>query len=220
MKRTTLAWGLVATLAAGVGVIAQQGGQPPAPPQIANPSQTCNLTPAQIAEGRKVALAFFTSQGPDRIALADPTYKQHNPAFKKRAEEAGISDFQEFQNAFNPPNRAGGAGGGGGQGGGARQGGPGGGGPNAAQGTPPGPNNQFDVVTTECDITVAIHRNWRPDPATPGRWYEAYTFDAFRVRNGKLVEHWDTAVINPPAAGGQGGPGGGAPGGGAPARGN
>ena len=31
---------------------------------------------------------------------------------------------------------------------------------------------------------------------TPGRWYEAYTFDAFRVKNGKLVEHWDTAVIN------------------------
>ena len=38
---------------------------------------------------------------------------------------------------------------------------------------------------------------------TPGRWFEAYTFDMFRVKNGKLVEHWDTAVINP-AAGGSG----------------
>lgn len=25
------------------------------------------------------------------------------------------------------------------------------------------------------------------------------TFDVFRVRHGKLVEHWDGAVINPPA---------------------
>ena len=52
---------------------------------------------------------------------------------------------------------------------------------------------------TDCDLTIAIHKQWRPDPVTPGRFFEAFTFDAFRVKNGKLVEHWDTAVINPPA---------------------
>ena len=56
-----------------------------------------------------------------------------------------------------------------------------------------------------------IHKTWRPGSGRRrGRWFEAFTFDAFRVKNGKLVEHWDTAVINPPP------PAGGA----APARGD
>ena len=211
MKRTyvtLLGIGLAAVAAAAV-----HAQQPPAgPPQIANPTQNCTLTPAEIAANRKVALAFFTTQGDDRVALADPTYKQHNPAFMKRSEEANPkqTDFEEFKANFSSAALA------------ARRGGPGGGGAAGGAGranapTPPGPNNQFDIVLTECDITVAIHRNWRQDPVTPGRWYEAYTFDAFRVKNGKLVEHWDTAVINPPNPNAPAGaPGGGAP----PARGN
>ena len=61
-----------------------------------------------------------------------------------------------------------------------------------------------------------VHKTYRPDPVTPGRWFEAFTFDMFRVKNGKLVEHWDTAVINPPPPAGGAAPAGGAP----PARGN
>jgi predicted SnoaL-like aldol condensation-catalyzing enzyme len=200
IRKTSLV-AVAAAFAATVAAVAQQPAAPAPLPEIGNPTRPCNLTPAQIEEGRKVALMFF-QQGVDRLTLADPSYKQHNPAFKKRAEEAGISDFEEFKNAFAP--RAGGPGAGG------RQGGGGGGRGRANAPTPPGPNNALDIVLTECDITVAIHRNWRQDPVTPGRWFEAYTFDAFRVRNGKLVEHWDTAVINPPAA---------APAGGAPAAG-
>jgi predicted SnoaL-like aldol condensation-catalyzing enzyme len=30
-----------------------------------------------------------------------------------------------------------------------------------------------------------------------------FTFDTFRVRNGKLVEHWDDSSINPPRLGGR-----------------
>jgi predicted SnoaL-like aldol condensation-catalyzing enzyme len=57
------------------------------------------------------------------------------------------------------------------------------------------------------NVAAIIHKNNRHDPtAPPGTFYEVFTFDTFRVRNGKLVEHWDGAVINPPA------PGGGAPG--------
>ena len=47
-----------------------------------------------------------------------------------------------------------------------------------------------------------IHKNSRQHPTPePGKFYEVFTFDTFRIRNGKLVEHCDGAVINPPAAG-------------------
>jgi predicted SnoaL-like aldol condensation-catalyzing enzyme len=46
-----------------------------------------------------------------------------------------------------------------------------------------------------------VHKQYRQDPtAEPGKFYEAFTFDTFRVKNGKLTEHWDNAVIAPPAA--------------------
>ena len=56
------------------------------------------------------------------------------------------------------------------------------------------------VPTLPHDLETIIHKNHRQDPtAAAGVFYEVFTFDTFRVRNGKLVEHWDGAVINPPA---------------------
>jgi len=160
--------------------------QAPAPAAQANPAPGCSATPAQLEANRKVAMEFFRVNGADRVALADPSYKQHNPAFKKRAEDNKVSDYEEFKAAFAAPP-------------GGRQGGPGRG-PGAGPAPPPG--NPFEVVTAECDIVTVIHKNNRQDPtAEPGKFYEVFTFDSFRIRNGKLVEHWDGAVINPPAAG-------------------
>ena len=57
----------------------------------------------------------------------------------------------------------------------------------AAGPTPP-PGNPFEVVTAECDIVTVVHKNFRQDPtAEPGKFYEVFTFDTFRVKNGKLV---------------------------------
>ena len=44
------------------------------------PDAGCTATPAQIEAIKKVAMAFV-APGADRVALADPSYKQHNPAF-------------------------------------------------------------------------------------------------------------------------------------------
>lgn len=157
----------------------------------ANPTPGCTATPAQLEENKKVALAFF-APGVDRVALADPSYKQHNPAFKKRAEQNKVSDYEEFKAAFSGAGRQGGGG----------RGGPGGpGGPQAGPQPPAG--NQLEIVTAECDIVTVVHKSYRQDPtAEPGTFYEAFTFDTFRVKNGKLVEHWDAATITAPPAGG------------------
>ena len=50
----------------------------------------------------------------------------------------------------------------------------------------PAPGCTATAAQLEANKKVAMH-------------YEVFTFDTFRVRNGKLVEHWDGAVINPPA---------------------
>jgi len=176
----------VAIVAAGVvlsaGHVFAQG--------VVAPAAGCAATPAQLEANKKAAMAFFAPNA-DRVALADPTYKQHNPAFLKGGKEAGLSDYEYFKSRFGGP----------------RQGGPGGGagrGPApAATGPQPPAGNPLEIVMAECDLVSVIHRNNRQDPtAPPGTFYEVFTFDTFRVRNGKLVEHWDGAVINPPAPAG------------------
>ena len=150
----------------------------------------CTATPAQLEANKKVAMAFFAPNA-DRVALADPTYKQHNPAFLKGGKEAGLSDYEYFKSRFGGP----------------RQGGPGGGAGRgqapAATGPQPPAGNPLEIVMAECDLVTIIHGTIvRIPPRAAGTFYEVFTFDTFRVRNGKLVEHWDGAVINPPAPAG------------------
>jgi predicted SnoaL-like aldol condensation-catalyzing enzyme len=155
--------------------------------QVMHPQAGCTATPAQLEANKKAAMAFFAPNA-DRVSLADPSYKQHNPAFVKGGKEAGLSDYEYFKSRFGGP---------------PRQGGPGPG-RGADAGPQPPAGNPLEIVMAECDLVTVIHRNNRQDPtAAPGTFYEVFTFDTFRVRNGKLVEHWDGAVINPPATGGR-----------------
>ena len=34
----------------------------------------------------------------------------------------------------------------------------------------------------------------KPEPSNPAKTYDSFWFDMFRVKDGKLVEHWDNAT--------------------------
>ena len=105
------AFNIAAIVAAGVVLSA---GHALAQGRVVAPQAGCTATPAQLEANKKVAMAFFAPDA-DRVALADPTYKQHNPAFVKGGKEAGLSDFEYFKSRFGGP-RQGGPGGGAGRG--------------------------------------------------------------------------------------------------------
>jgi len=155
----------------------------------ANPTPGCTATPAQLEVTKKAALDFAFLTGEAKVALADPSYIQHNPTQHKRAQEEKTSDFESFKKTFLGQAAGGGAGGG----------------VRPATGLQPPPGNRMEIVTVQCDIVTVIHKVYRQDPTEePGKFYEAFTFDAYRVSNGKVVEHWDDGVINPPAPAGGG----------------
>ncbi|HEY6614648.1 MAG TPA: hypothetical protein VIZ32_09020, partial [Vicinamibacterales bacterium] len=77
--------------------------------QTPNLTPGCTATTAQLEANKKVAMEFFRP-GVDRVALADSTYKQHNPAFVKGGREANLSDYEYFKSRFGGPPRGGGPG--------------------------------------------------------------------------------------------------------------
>ena len=154
-----------------------------AAPALAQPAaKACTLSSAEIEANRQAGMAFFKPgvTADQRIAMVDPTYVQHNPVFKKFAQDNKMTDAAGFaarlKQGFGPPPGA------------AAPAGP----------APPAPD-QYALVTVDCDLVTVLHKNFRQTPgAAPGTWYEAFTFDTFRVKNGKFTEHWDAAVLPPP----------------------
>jgi predicted SnoaL-like aldol condensation-catalyzing enzyme len=59
--------------------------------------------------------------------------------------------------------------------------------------------NEIVAVIADGDyVTVLIPRKY-PDPRTPGKEYTTSWFDTWRFVDGKADEHWDPAMIAPPA---------------------
>jgi predicted SnoaL-like aldol condensation-catalyzing enzyme len=58
----------------------------------------------------------------------------------------------------------------------------------------PGMKDPPVFIVAEGDLVTFIFKQASPDPKDKTKTYDRFTFDMFRVRNGKIVEHWDGAA--------------------------
>jgi predicted SnoaL-like aldol condensation-catalyzing enzyme len=179
----TMGWLLGATLlvsACGGGTPTE--GETPDGSEVASDEAMAEKA-AMLEENKQVASEFFRSgiTAEERLALLHPDYMQHNPVFRKFADENGISYYEGFAQMFAR------RGGGGGRGGGG----------NADADAPqPPPGNNLYLVMAEDDLVFIMRQSFRQDPnEEPGTFYEAFSWDTFRIRDGLLYEHWDGATI-------------------------
>ena len=57
---------------------------------------------------------------------------------------------------------------------------------------------QLALIIAEGDLVNMSFVQEYPDPADSTKKYTTTWFDTFRIQNGKIVEHWDSALKNPP----------------------
>ena len=50
------------------------------------------------------------------------------------------------------------------------------------------------AIVAEGDNVVLARRNELPDPSNPGETYTTTKFDMFRIKDGKIAEHWDIVL--------------------------
>lgn len=137
-------------------------------------AQDCS---AEVEEASRAAVALFPFGAPIAELLHEE-YAQHNPAFIKRAREAGMTDYDYAVQVFG--NMAAGRG--------------------AGNGGPPGgmPAGPEPIVMVDCDLVTTIRGMPVQDPnEAEGVMYIRWGFDTFRVQDGRLIEHWDAATIQP-----------------------
>lgn len=61
---------------------------------------------------------------------------------------------------------------------------------------PPGSveRTRFEFVIAEGDLVQLMFRRPVPDPHDPGRTIDVWWYDTYRLKDGMIVEHWDSAL--------------------------
>jgi hypothetical protein len=140
-----------------------------AAPAAAAADKAC--TREQEAANRKIVEVANSS--PAGLAKAmHPDYVQHNPEMARFAEINGLSAAEATERmgkmilGGRPPPAP------------------------AAEPGRPRDNNSYQIVA-QCDLVVVVGEHWHPYPDNPSRYYATYFFNMWRVKDGKLFEHWD-----------------------------
>ena len=141
------------------------------------PTPGCAAAQEQLQANKRLVEEFYNTTGSAKAALIHKDYIQHDPAFIKRAEAKNISDYDEIIDFIMQ----------------------------AAAEVPSEPDNrELEILIAECDIVAAVIKRTKtdPDPAAPaGGTYDLFRFDVFRIKDGKLFEHWDGVDIALPVIG-------------------
>jgi predicted SnoaL-like aldol condensation-catalyzing enzyme len=140
---------------------------PPVPP----------TAPDRLAANKKVAIDNFQFQGSRedraRIFLAED-YVQHNPRFLTMDRITGAHGREAWLKASG-----------------------------AAQGRSLvnlggiSLRNLPVIVMAEGNLVLLVYKGVLPDPDAPSKTYEAFAFEAYRIRDGMLAEHWDQVTLTP-----------------------
>jgi predicted SnoaL-like aldol condensation-catalyzing enzyme len=140
-----------------------------AAPPAAGAGRAC--TREQEAANRKVVEVANSS--PSELAKAmHPDYIQHNPEMMRFAELNGLNSAEATERLSKltfggrpPP-------------------------PPASDPGQPRDNNNYSIIA-QCDMVVVVGEHWHPYPDNPSRYYATYFFNMWRIKDGKLYEHWD-----------------------------
>ncbi|MGH8207223.1 MAG: nuclear transport factor 2 family protein [Steroidobacteraceae bacterium] len=177
----------VALVLAACGQTQQSTATTRATPPAPAVDQAAEAAKARVAQDQAnemiVEKVFAPGTNPqDVVNLLAPDYIQHNPVFVRFAQLNNVQGRDAFKlfidtltrlhaggNPFGPP-------------------------PGERSPQPPAGNMLYKVMA-DGDMVTIIHQRYRPDPQHQGKFYEAFSFDTYRVQNGLLAEHWDDATI-------------------------
>jgi predicted SnoaL-like aldol condensation-catalyzing enzyme len=56
---------------------------------------------------------------------------------------------------------------------------------------------QFAMVIAEGDLVQLMFKRPRPDPKDPAKTVDTWWYDTYRLKDGMIVEHWDSALPSP-----------------------
>jgi predicted SnoaL-like aldol condensation-catalyzing enzyme len=137
------------------------------------PSGGCTATPADLEAAKALALAALDTGDDTDVAMRlsglSEDFVSHSPVVARQAEVNVIASRDAFAEVMVEGLT--------GSGRGAMA-------PRVA-----------DLVTAECDYVTVVWQQATLDPDDAMRTYGAFTFDTFRVADGRLAEHWDSSTL-------------------------